>query len=209
MTAKLREQITAFHQFLIHRICLDRPTASLYSASSFRQYEHRLIICFTDPSCNNTSKALMTVWKIHYQHSVLTEIIFLNALNRLFFSLLCHGFSALIQIIQIIRKLHCIFHIIRKKQFQRSCCCIKPSACIDTWANNKPYMICRNLCTFKIIHTNQCFQPFKRSRRKFFQSFLYNDPVLSLQIHDITYCCNCCQFKKIPYLITVNPQSFI
>ena len=86
---------------------------------------------------------------------------------------------------------------------------VKPSRCVDARAENEADVIRCHVFRLDALHTDQLLQAEVLRFMERPKAGFYKNPVFSLQIHHITNCCNCCQFKKIPYLITVNPQSFI
>ena len=167
------------------------------------------MIFFPDSSCNDSGKTFMAVRKIYHKHTILVQSGFFDQTNGIFFSLLSHCLSALIQSHKISRQFCRFFLIPFTQKFQWSCSCVKTSAGIDARTKNKSYMICRNFRSLQLICTNECTKSRRMCHGKPAQAFFYDNPVFSLQIHNISNRSHSSQFCKFQHFTLQNPWFFI
>ena len=151
----------------------------------------------------------MTIRKINYQYSVIFQLCSLYDPDCLFFSFLSESFSALIKSCKISGKPCCFFLCFCIEKCKRTGSCIQSATGIDTWSQHKSDMISCDFSIFQRICSDQFLQSLIFGIFQTAQPFFYQNPVLSLKIHNISYCCNSRQFIIIFQLLCRNAKSLV
>ena len=158
MATILEQQTVTFYKLLIHGIIFCRSAAAFHRFFPSCKNKCRLVIFFTDSSCYDSCKTLMTIRQKYNHYSVIFQITAINQLVSSFCALFRQCLTAVIQCFQIVCKLCSLFFIFTLQKGQGAHGCIQSSAGINARTKAETNIIGTD---FLIFQTNCSYQSFQ------------------------------------------------
>ena len=158
MATILEQQTVTFYKLLIHGIIFCRSAAAFHRFFPSCKNKSRLVIFFTDSSCYDSCKTLMTIRQKYNHYSVIFQITAINQLVSSFCALFRQCLTAVIQCFQIVCKLCSLFFIFTLQKRQGAHGCIQSSAGINARTKAETNIVGTDFLIFQANCSYQSFQ---------------------------------------------------